>query len=339
MHLRSSSNVPPQGHSTGRQWVEGVVAILISMLVLAEMYSTRPAPLTRNPANEPMNLVELEANDQPVRVEPAIDEAMIVAPDPRPSQPEPLKMVSRDALFADLRGPLDLKAWSPSTHLNDYPGTHYGGPWLRENIVRIGNNLGLMIHAGKGDDLPTMAEFKTRAYYGYGRYEVIMKPSGETGTVSAFFTYTGPWAGNPHDEVDIEFIGRRPRHVEFNYFKNGRSGAHDKIALGFDASERLNLYAFEWHKDEIIWYVNGEEMYRTPPNRTDIPTHPGQLFISAWTGTKNMEVWTGPRKFGETAQAEYACMSFTPFGDESYSCADLWESDPAFRANLDRDAS
>lgn len=343
MMFRDSSNVPTEGHSEGRQRLETVGLVLISMLVLARLFSGEPIFVGIDaPAQIPSMVGDVEP-DNLVIVEPPVVTA-IETPDaevpgdgpsarasrPGDTGPIALPMVSRDALFADLRGPLNLNEWSPSTNLNDFPGTHYGGPWLRENIVRLGGHLGLMIHAGRDGARPTMAELKTRKRYGYGRYEVIMKPSGEPGTVSAFFTYTGPWSGNPHDEVDIEFTGQRPRQIEFNYFKNGRTGAHDRINLGFDASERLNLYAFEWREDEIVWFVNGIERYRTPAGRKDIPTQPGQLFISAWTGTKKMEVWTGTPDFGESAQAEYACLSFAPLGDESYSCTDLWNEDPQF---------
>ena len=29
--------------------------------------------------------------------------------------------------------------------------------------------------------------------------------------------------------------------------------------LGFDASEDFPTYAFEWHKDKIIWFVDGKD--------------------------------------------------------------------------------
>ena len=35
-----------------------------------------------------------------------------------------------------------------------------------------------------------------------------MQPGRGSGLVTALFTYTGPYAGDPHDEIDIEFLGK-----------------------------------------------------------------------------------------------------------------------------------
>lgn len=246
----------------------------------------------------------------------------------REVQPRP---IDRGAFFADLRRPLDLNYWWISPWKNDHPGSVLAGPWMTENVIQTPDRLVLRVIAGQDGAKPTMAELKTRQQFGYGRYEVIMRPSAESGVVSSFFTYTGPLDGTPHDEVDIEFTGNRARAVEYNYWKNKESGAHSRESLDFDISDRMNLYAFEWHPDEIIWFVNGEEHYRTPPNDTLIPSHPGNIFINIWTGVPAMHSWTGPPDFGDSAEAEYACVSFTSFEGSSYSCADLWEEDPQFQ--------
>jgi beta-glucanase (GH16 family) len=313
------SKMNPSGGRLG-VWVALLLSALVVALIL--VFGGRIWSPSDTPAPE------LDTT----RIEPVPSEPVAVDIDPIvPRERE----VSAEALFADFREPFNPDIWRPSTHLNELPSSHYGGPWMRENIEQLENRMALLVRAGIDGARPTMAELKTKKKYGYGRYEVIMQPSGEQGTVSAFFTYTGPWGGDPHDEVDIEFTGRAPRRVEFNYFKNGRSGAHKKVKLDFDTSKSMNLYAFDWRADEIVWYVNGQELYRTPAERTDIPTHPGQLFISAWTGKKAMEVWTGAPKFGDSAQSEYACISYTPVGDPSYRCADLWAEDPQF-ADQDR---
>nr|WP_070958760.1 family 16 glycosylhydrolase [Hyphomonas sp. Mor2] len=254
--------------------------------------------------------------------------------DIRPVRPEPTREprpIRRGSFFADLRQPIDFNYWRVSTYRNDQPGAYYGGPWLLENIIQQHDRLILRVNASVDGAPPTMAEMRTREKYGYGRYEVIMRPSGESGVVSTFFTYTGPWDGDPKDEIDIEFVGKRPTIAEYNYWKNGQTGEYSREPLGFDYSERLNLFAFEWHPDEIIWFVNGEEHYRSPRDASQIPTHPGNIYLSAWTGRPGMYPWTGPPEFGESAQAEYACVSYVPFESDSYSCADLWGEDPQFQ--------
>jgi len=273
----------------------------------------------------------IEAPDTATSDDPIVDPESGLATRParifEPAQPRPVR---RGAFFADLRRPLDLNAWRMSAHDNERPAVIYGGPWRRENIIQTHDRLILKVHASKNGERPTMAEMQTREKYGYGRYEVIMRPSGERGIVSTFFTYTGPWTGDPHDEVDIEFVGARSSGVEYNYWRRGRKGAYSREPLDFDISERMNLYAFEWHPDEVIWYVNGEEHYRSPRDPSRIPDHEGNIFISAWTGIPAMHAWTGAPAFGDEAQAEYACISYKPFDSDSYSCADLWSDDPQF---------
>ena len=76
-------------------------------------------------------------------------------------------------------------------------------------------------------------EMRTYGYYGYGDYEVRMKPAKKAGTASTFFTCTGDYDTNPNtgeknpwDEIDIEFLGNDTTKVQFNYFVNG-VGEHE----------------------------------------------------------------------------------------------------------------
>lgn len=239
--------------------------------------------------------------------------------------------VSEAAVYLDLRRPEDVATLGRSTHSNSEPTAFYGGAWKPTNVVQDTDRLSLTVRKGVGGDRPTMAEVRTKERYGYGRYEVIMRPSGESGIVSAFFTYTGPWAGDPHDEVDIEFVGKNTRYIEFNYFRNGRTDAHKRVKLGFDAAKRMHLYAFDWQPDQIIWYVDGREIYRTPYGSRGIPDHPGQIYASAWTGSERVRKWVGAPRFGDDAAADFACISFTPNGDSSRRCADMYAEDPQFQ--------
>lgn len=314
MQFRDYSKKRPKGRSLKVLLLGMIIAVVAVTLIFA--YALTPPKPVSVSSDEP---------DQTVQMPERVNQAK-VEPTPR--------LVSAEALFADVRTPFDSAQWKRSTHLNTEPGTHYGGPWIPDNFEQKADRLSLRVLAGSKTSRPTMAELKTTEEYSYGRYEVIMQPSGEQGTVSAFFTYTGPWKSDPHDEIDIEFLGRRPTHVEFNYFQDGVRGAHKRVKIGFDASKSMNLYAFEWHPDEIIWFINGDEVYRTPKGRRGIPTHPGRLFISAWTGSDRiMREWIGKAKFGASAQSDYACLSFTPFGDDSYTCAELFAEDPQFQSS------
>lgn len=88
----------------------------------------------------------------------------------------------------------------------------------------------------------TAGEVRSEEHYGYGDFEVRMKPASEAGTASTFFTCTGPYdtdlEGNAHkhDEIDIEFLGKDTTKVQFNYFVGGKGGHEHMYNLGFDAS-------------------------------------------------------------------------------------------------------
>ena len=235
--------------------------------------------------------------------------------------------IAEGAVFADFRDGHEQSVFEPSINDNTYQGALYGGPFLLENLKNADIGVSLFVKLNEAGERPSMAEMRTQEHFGYGRYETIMRPTGESGSVTAFFTYTGPPFGDPHDEVDIEFVGARPNRVEFNYFKNGKPSKKSlRYDLGFDASAEMNLYGFDWLPDKIIWYVNGIEVHRTQKDGSDIPTNAGKLYISAWTGTERMFSWTGEPDFDSVTQADFECISFTPLGQASRTCSDQWEA-------------
>ena len=122
-------------------------------------------------------------------------------------------------------------------------------------------------------------------FFQYGYFGVYMKPSNEVGTASTFFTYTGESDnGNPHDEIDIEFLGKDTTKVQFNWFVNGKGGHEHLYNLGFDASQGFHQYGFLWQEDCITWYVDLKPVYET---RYDIPKTPQRIFQNFWSGNRS----------------------------------------------------
>ena len=179
-----------------------------------------------------------------------------------------------------------------------------------------------------------LAEVTLNGLYGYGRYEVVMRPAKGSGLVSAFFSYTGPYFGDPHDEIDIEFVGKDMTEVQFNYFHNGKRGHFARIRLPFDASEEDHLYAFDWKPEGISWYIDGELVYSTPKGDPRIPSTPGRIYISNWTGIPAMRQWHGKPDFGDRGSAYYSCISFTPLGENTRRCADMFTPGTQFPAPM-----
>ena len=64
-----------------------------------------------------------------------------------------------------------------------------------------------------------------------------------------------------HKEIDIEFLGKDTRSVQFtvHHFKDkGKNHVYKKYTynLGFDSSEGFHDYMICWSKDSISWFVD-----------------------------------------------------------------------------------
>nr|1CPN_A Chain A, CIRCULARLY PERMUTED [Paenibacillus macerans] len=170
------------------------------------------------------------------------------------------------------------------------------------------------------------AEYRSTNIYGYGLYEVSMKPAKNTGIVSSFFTYTGPAHGTQWDEIDIEFLGKDTTKVQFNYYTNGVGGHEKVISLGFDASKGFHTYAFDWQPGYIKWYVDGVLKHTATAN---IPSTPGKIMMNLWNGT-GVDDWLGSYNGANPLYAEYDWVKYTSNGSvfwepKSYFNPSTWE--------------
>lgn len=192
-------------------------------------------------------------------------------------------------------------------------GNMFNVTWRADNVTYHDGKMQLIISTDptpKNNVPYAGGEFRSQSFFWYGRYEVSMKPIKNDGVVSSFFTYTGPSDNNPWDEIDIEFLGKDTTKVQFNYFTNGR-GNHEHVHdLGFDATEEFHTYAFEWHPDKIVWFVDGAKVHTATSN---IPSTPGKIMMNAWCGT-GVNNWLNA--FDDTnlpVTAEYEWFSYAPF--------------------------
>lgn len=190
-------------------------------------------------------------------------------------------------------------------------GNPFNVTWRKTNVTFNDGKMQLILDEDyPGGDIPySGGEYRTSDFYGYGRYEVSMKPIKNDGVVSSFFTYTGPTDMNPWDEIDIEFLGKDTTKVQFNYYTNSAGGHEYMYDLGFDASEDFHTYAFEWHEDKIVWFVDGEEVYSADSN---LPSTPGKIMMNVWCG-KGVDGWLKAFDGTTPLTAEYEWFTYTPF--------------------------
>jgi endo-1,3-1,4-beta-glycanase ExoK len=141
------------------------------------------------------------------------------------------------------------------------------------------------------------AEVQTTERFGYGLYEARMRGASGSGLVSAFFTYVGPPLGVPeHDEIDFELLGQESREMQLNFYTGGKGGNEKFVDLGFDGGTTFANYAFDWQPDRITWYVNGRKVHEVTDKRM-LPSNPGKIFFSLWSGTNVVNDWLGPFSF------------------------------------------
>ncbi|GAB5458641.1 MAG: hypothetical protein Hens3KO_16710 [Henriciella sp.] len=329
-----------------RTWIEDaiVLGLLVSGLLVSAVLFAGPSQVTASDI-APAEVEVAEQTPPPLR--PTLDHppledtpdtdipdpAPVIMPEPEVAEPTPLgsnetpipedQLLETGSAFITLFGDGAVKRrWYQA----DRPTPN--GFWLNDfrpkNISASSEGLSLSItKKDEESDRPwTAGELSTRQVYGYGRYETIMKPAKGSGLVSSFFTYTGPYFGNPQDEIDIEFLGKDPRKVEFNMFRKGRAYASLTYDLDFDATEDFHLYAFEWRPDGVTWFVNDKAVHHASAEDYPIPATSGFLMMNIWTG--KMSGWHGRANFTSGASADYACVSYRPIASKARRCADIY---------------
>lgn len=194
-------------------------------------------------------------------------------------------------------------------------GDMFDCTWRATNVSFHNGIMDLKIDKDAPTNGYSGAEYRSRQTFGYGMYKVTMKPIKNDGVVSSFFTYTGPTDGTPWDEIDIEFLGKDTTKVQFNYFTSGQGNHEFLYDLGFDASQSFHEYGFDWEKDSITWYVDGEAVYTAT---TNIPSIPGKIMMNVWNG-RGVDGWLNHYNGKTPLIAQYDCFSYSADGNTTPS--------------------
>lgn len=198
-------------------------------------------------------------------------------------------------------------------------GGMFNAGWRADHVWNSGGVMGINLDnascpSGCSGRPYASGEFRTTDMYSYGRYEVRMKAaSGGSGTVSSFFTYTGPSDGQPWDEIDVEILGKNTWQMQTNYFTNGVGGHESVINLGFDAAAGYHNYAIEWWNGGTInWFVDGVLVHQENGSRGALPTHPQRIMMNLWPGT-GVDGWLGPFNYSGQRTATYDWVKYTKY--------------------------
>lgn len=157
--------------------------------------------------------------------------------------------------------------------------------------------------------LTASGEVTSADFYGFGTVEASLQAAKGEGLVTSLFKFTGPWDGNPQDEIDMEILGKDTTKIQFNYFVNGEGGHEVTVDLGFDASEGFHTYGFRHTPNSIEWLVDGTIRHSVVD--TPVPTYPGKIMMNLWAaqpGTSTATYFAGtydPTQLPAPARYEY----------------------------------
>lgn len=220
--------------------------------------------------------------------------------------------------------PIDDR-WYVSNH--DLPEGHWASDFRMTNVNAYPTGLNIKMTSKRPPDGTWSwagGEIQRLQRVSYGEYHAIMKAAPGSGLVTGFFTYTGDYYDEPHDEIDFEFIGKSPYEVQLNAFSDGESMGMVPYPVDFDTSKNYALYSFTWHPDSVTWYINGEQVYQVTSADFPIPETPGILIGNLFLGREKR--WVGRANVEEGATAIFRCMSYRPLDDDATpTCADQYQ--------------
>lgn len=209
----------------------------------------------------------------------------------------------------------------PNWHVANYDFSHphFDTDWRKAQVVfGNGTNVGggrLMLSPKSGaanqfDGGSIRRTEKTS----FGRYEVTMQAARGDGVVTGFFTYSGPYYGTQHDEIDIEFLGKDTTKMHVAWFVDGKL-TNRFVDLGFDAADRPRKYAFEWSPESILWFSDNEIIFEHHVGHGPVPQTPGYLFANIWAADPALDTWSGSAKSNWSAEAIVRRISFEPWSE------------------------
>jgi beta-glucanase (GH16 family) len=221
--------------------------------------------------------------------------------------------------FVDPLDIFDTSRWSKADGWTN--GSPFDNIWRAANVVHSGGVMSIVLNdkGGKGEPYAS-GEYRTNGFYGYGCYEARFKPVKQSGVVTSFFTFAGPYdnGGNrKHNEIDVEFVGKDTTAVQFNFWTNDDQYVTNNavwVELGFDASLEAHDYGFKWTEAGITWYVDG--MWAHEVSSKDKPTPKAteslqKIMMNAWPVDQTAAGWAGPFVYpGAPLHAEYEWVRY-----------------------------
>ena len=202
-------------------------------------------------------------------------------------------------------------------------GSPFDNAWRADHITFAGGMMDLRLsnQAYLGEPYSS-GEYRTTGYYGYGCYEAGFRPVAQSGVVSSFFTFAGPYdnGGNGrHNEIDFEFLGYDTTRAQLNFYTNDDAYASRNevlVDLGFNAASGIHAYAFKWTSTGIRWYVDGALIHEAFDQASNPTPKAGEslqtIMMNLWPVDSTAAGWAGAFVYpGSPLHAMYDWVRYT----------------------------
>ena len=243
-----------------------------------------------------------------------MDQRTVVAMNRAAPTETPAALAVSTTSFSDELLAFDSSRWQAAQWNN---GGYFLNGWHPNQLAFADGRLRITLEAdtlGLSGQSCVSGEYRTLVSYGYGLYKARLIASNTPGTITAFFTYTGPAEGTQHDEIDVEIKGDDPTRLQVNYWTNDVEHP-TVINLGFDASAAVHEYAFRWTGDRLQWFVDGVLVHEENGSRGPLPQVAGRIMLNHW-GTTGTNGWsTDYQVSGTPSVAAVERVSFTSESD------------------------
>jgi len=132
---------------------------------------------------------------------------------------------------------------------------------VNNNVLELTTKKEMLIK-----DLPWTTGAITTRFFSqeYGFFEAKIRYGAATGLNNAFWLYSVNKAGVEPFEIDIN-EGHYTANIQMTLHNlKASTQVQSIIAEPADLSGDYHVYAIEWNKDEIIWYFDGKQVWKTP---------------------------------------------------------------------------
>lgn len=126
------------------------------------------------------------------------------------------------------------------------------------------------------------AEYRTKASYTYGRFEVRLKSAYREGMLTSFFTYNDNYPNTEWNEIDIEILGRYENDIQFNPITPGQLNHVSHYRSSFNPASDYHTYGFEWTPQYVAWFVDGQEVHRQTGAHIESLNLPQKIMMNIW---------------------------------------------------------